>query len=313
MSFLDGFLGGAADAGAGIIAQNIKASQQQDLAKIESDLALERQKAIETLKAEQAEKQRQAKSERIQSQLQKNADTQFQIPGEAPATDNEGKPLTDEAKAAFANGKSLIQSAKQKFLDDPRNRIKAGVETGDENAKDLATLINDERRTASSDAANALKERELKLKETKEESEAKSRANRDKAALDTAQAHLTTAAAALKRAEKSGDAQAINDAKISVTAAFNGVRGELAAMTDTSKGAPRIEIVNGKPVGAEDDVKMYKKLKGLLDVTADNMSDKFTKKTAPPAADAPSGMKPIGTTKDGRTVFQDASGKKFVQ
>lgn len=212
MSFLDGFLGGAAEAGAGLIASNIKNAQAQENARLESELALERQKTIEALKVKAADDARAAKSERIKGQLNTNADADvkanFQLPGDAPTVDGDGNPLTQEAIDSFKQGKGMIQSAMEKrksdYLANPRNQLKAAVDTGDDDPSKLATLINDERRTASSDAANALKQRELDLKQVRDEAEAKSRDKVAQASLISADANLRRAIAYETKAEKAG-------------------------------------------------------------------------------------------------------------
>lgn len=304
MSFLDAFVGGAAEAGAGIIASNIQANQKADLAKLESELALEKAKTLKALEIEFADKQRTAKSERIQAQLGKDSEEDakrnFQIPEDAPTTqiDSRGNtvPMSQEGTDAFNEGKGILKSAMEKrkadYLNDPSNTVKAAVETGDDDPSKLATLINDKRRTASSDAANALKQRELDLKAARDAADEKSRGKRDDAYSTIAQASLITANANLQKAIKSGDAAAINEAKTSVTAAFNGARNELSAMTDASKGAPRIEIVDGKPKGSPEDVESYNTLKKLVGVTSQSMLDKFSKKTASESGDSTGGDSP---------------------
>lgn len=102
-----------------------------------------------------------------------------------------------------------------------------------------------------------------------------------------AQASLNASIAAMKRAEKSGDAQALGDAKTSATQAMNSAREAMANMTDLTKGSIRIE--NGVPIGSPDAVEQYKDLQKLLRSATSDLNRKFDAKAGgqPPAAGKP--------------------------
>jgi len=148
MGFLGDFVGGAADAGAGIIGSQIKNDQEQarqsSLQQQASDLAIEREKTIEALKAEFATKQRDAKKQAVSTQLDSNADANVASKFEGVAPLPEG--ASDDAKAAYAQGVGLIQAAQEKaksaYKADPMNILKAGVDTGYDDAKDLAGITS---------------------------------------------------------------------------------------------------------------------------------------------------------------------------
>jgi len=153
MGFLGDFMGGAAEAGAGVIGNQIKLDQEADkqasLAKIQSDLAIEREKTIEALKVEAANTARQTKSKAIQSQLESNADAD--VATKFSGVDQLPDDATPEAKAAYDKGVGIINAAQGKaksdFMGNARNAAMAEAQTGYGDYDKVAAL--DQRSDAS--------------------------------------------------------------------------------------------------------------------------------------------------------------------
>lgn len=150
MSLLD-FAGGAADFGSGLIGSQIKSDQELDrqtqFAQMQAQLEMERQKAMEQFKVDQANAQRQAMVGRVNDQLNQDADQNSTTPAAPLPTDAngvpvqaDGTPMPQEAIDQYNKASGLLNSNRQKYLNDSKNILRAQVETGDAKASDLANV-----------------------------------------------------------------------------------------------------------------------------------------------------------------------------
>lgn len=137
MSLLGSFIGGAAGAGAQIIGDQMKNDMlmrnQSEYAKMQSDLALERDKTIEEMKRANAERDRQTQSERItnaaKSAATAEADKKY---GESIVGD--ASTLTPEQRSVMDQELPKVTGKKQALLDSyntPRMMSKGAMATGD--------------------------------------------------------------------------------------------------------------------------------------------------------------------------------------
>lgn len=155
MGLLMAALGGAADQGIDSINKQQAIDAQSALVQQSSDLALQREKAIEEFKTQNADAMRQTKVGLINTQLATNADNS--VAGKFDTTalpDTEvnsdgtpgSTPMPDEAKQNYADAQATLAAAKdgavQKFSSDPMNLLRASVETGYNGAQDLANVTS---------------------------------------------------------------------------------------------------------------------------------------------------------------------------
>ena len=295
MSFAD-FLGGAAEAGAGIIGNQIRTNQateaSKSLAAYNEELFAKRQEVIEALRikreaADQEKLMQQsdkvdavAEEGRSKKNLTGLINTQAGIAGSAPAASEA------ELQAMLADPKN------RKIYEDAGYIPKAGISDLARDKVDAARAIGADprlRKEYKGDYDSALKaERDAviaALAQRKADQADLREANRYETTTMQAQASLNASLAAMTRAAKSGDAQAESDAKTSATQAMNAARAAMKEMTDLATGSVRIE--NGVPTGPADQVEQYKDLQKLLRSATSKLNTKLGDKPdawKPPAS-----------------------------
>jgi hypothetical protein len=134
-----GALGGAGEALGGIGATMFKAEIDKDARAQESNLALERAKALEQFKMELGNRERTAQTERIDAAAGKIADTKV---GERRAEVERG--IVDRAGWTPEQQAAVDQSMaadRQALMGDMKTRTQAAVQTGDIAPKDAATIL----------------------------------------------------------------------------------------------------------------------------------------------------------------------------
>lgn len=297
MSFAD-FLGGAAEAGAGIIGNQIRTNQateaSKSLAAYNEELFAKRQEVIEALriKREAADQEKlMQQSDRVDTlaedgrgkrNLSGLINTQAGISGNAPAASEE------ELQAMLADPKN------RKIYEDAGYIPKAGASDLAKDKVDAARAIGADprlRKEYAADYTSAL-DRDRKavidaLAQRKADQADLREANRYETTSMQAQAALNASLAAIRRAEKSGDAAAMGEAKTNATQAMNSARETMVKMTDLANGSIRIE--NGVPTGAPDAVEQYKDLQKLMRSATADLNRKFDTRAADksPAAGKP--------------------------
>ena len=307
MGFLGDFMGGAAEAGAGVIGNQIKLDQQADqeanLAKIRADL--ETQKAITVEKTRQ---QLQLENAPVLAKVENDA----KMAAEQSRADKlkqatQGildKTMSDNAAKFYADGSehpvdSMADEEKAQFAPTEAQRSaavkQAGLDTGQLNAHDAATL--DQR----SDASNNLLLGKM---------------NHDDNLNLMKQMDISNKQALAAIAASGGKGSTDLDKKVEILKKAGKSDADIANFIMERKQPSLEDLANG----------FLKSDPNLGTKAAMSVEDAFKKATAlrsitqstatpdqPPSASIPSGMKLIGKTPDGRSVYQDASGKKFAQ
>lgn len=138
MGFLGDFMGGAAEAGAGVIGNQIKldqeASQRADLAKLQSELDIQKQRTIEQMKIDLGNQDREVQAGKLKTAQQglldrAMADNANKAYGNGPDYTLKTEDLTDEEKAQFAPTDAQKADALKQ----------AGIDTGQLSVKDAMT------------------------------------------------------------------------------------------------------------------------------------------------------------------------------
>lgn len=306
MGFLGDFAGGAADAGAGIIGNQIRTDQASEAAqanaKFNADLDVAKRQTIDanTMTAQNANADllRTQKSARIGGQLQSDVDSNVgPAPDALPSTQSDGTPMPAEAQASYATAQGILNKQRGAYTSDGKNMLQAAVETGDETPDKLASLQT----TAAVQAAknDAYMDKLSYLT---------SKADAD----NTTKLQIAQLAHAVKTA---GAGNTDFDKKVNLWRTAGKSDSEIADLISERK-QPSLEdlataIMKNDPnagttraISPEDAVTKARQLRVM---TAGSSA-------APsPAKPAPQGMTLIGHTADGRSVYQGADGKRYAQ
>lgn len=188
MSFFESFLGGAAQAGTGILQDQMKEEQVQRMAKFQEELAMERQRTINAWQQENkiAEEDRAiSNSNKLREQQVSRIDgaaktmagkyaDETAIPKKRGEVESgiadRGNWTPDQQAAVDQSLQGDRESIVQGMSADPRIRTKAAISTGDIDPKTAATLTSSaDIQQMRSDAA--LKEIERKIETAKDKNE----------------------------------------------------------------------------------------------------------------------------------------------
>ncbi len=142
MAFLENFIGGAAGAGADMLADqrrsDIATSQAKSLADYHNELDLRRAQMMEAFKTNSADRQREAQGARVDAAAGKIAESSVTAKrGIISSNIADPSSWTPEQQAAVDQS---LDIDRQKIAADPKTRTQAAINTGDISPKDAATM-----------------------------------------------------------------------------------------------------------------------------------------------------------------------------
>jgi hypothetical protein len=315
MGIIGDFIGGAADAGAGLVGNQIKLDQQLDyqtkIQQQQAALEMERQKALAQFQIDQQNAQRTAMTGRMNAQLDTDANVNSTTPA-APLPTNDqgvpvqadGTPMPQEAIDSYNNASGILNKQRASFKADPKNMLRAQVETGDAKASDLASMDN-----------------KAEMNQLKYEMLRDMRAATNDSKENIAAAEIN--AGKYDKSGRSGGASKDPASRVARTIQKND-GSYVAVMADGSikdlgikSGALEKTAANLAAKRADSDPQFAKlpqaqQLEQIRSQLINAATPTSSQETAASVA-TPQGMKLIGHTKDGKAVYEDANGKRYTQ
>lgn len=331
MSLFDAFVGGVADAGAGLLDQQIKSSaeidRQKALMQFQADLAENKMRTENALKEQFAQQRAQTVTGYLQQGAQDKAQQTTDKINQQYGTPEIGDtPLSDEQQqvldTAMAQRQGIINKAADDYTSDPTNRVKAGNKLGYYSDDDVLKL--DQRQQQLDNAGAMLDAREKRMKdkadyeagllEVKRQladaaskgkdqvlgwaTQSRTNATQDlNAALRAEEIAQSNVANKLKEKPERGGNKNYEQDLTNWTNEFNAAKEALAKRQQATVAAQQASAEIGKMISSA--------LSGYG-------GNDLQKSSIPSSPSIPQGYTPIGQTKDGKTVYQGPDGKKYI-
>ena len=317
MSFFADLVGSVAESGAKGFGEISARNQREDEARLQNELAIDRQKAAEAIRLDLEEKQRQAKQKRISDQNQA-------VEAATPAVTAE-RELSSAQKLAPSVDGNVMDIIKSKLSPEQMTKF-YGVDNSPTAVIDDGLKVA--RRDGMYEAEDQLKEQR---KITVAAVEAARRAANDERKIDQGDAKIDATirgqdqatarvlAAIAGRSEVAANRAAGGGSKTSVaveklTSQKSLTLREITELREASTNAKTL-AVNPDYIDAQKRLKRINELlsdKWEKDVNEDPAAPAAAPKPAAPKPSTPGGMTAIGKTPDGRIVYKTADGKQVV-